>query len=222
VTSALGYGGTLFRTSHSEAQAAASFHSVFHRLQPQQSEALPAAKWLRMNDKGENFRFTHELASAPSNHADQIARGPRSSRTGNIKSALSRLKTPWTVIPTIRNGKVSNHTIGYKTSASNANGQHRIKRMHHKRKAAMATSILADVRQLMQHGHDLSASLLKVTMPQAEKFPRPQNHSTAGALRWTRGFQPASACGNRPVLYAIPSRGHESLRECALPPTANE
>src|ERR1700674_811135 len=43
-------------------------------------------------------------------------------------------------MPTRRNGNVSNHTNGYSTRASSASGQHRMNRMHQRKKAAMATS----------------------------------------------------------------------------------
>jgi len=102
-----------------------------------------------MNDKGENPEFTLKLEVLDVNRSNQIARGPRSSRTGSMKSALSKPKTPLTVIPTIRKGNVRSHTMGYKTSASSANGQQRTKRMHHNRKAAMETSVLADSEQPM-------------------------------------------------------------------------
>src|SRR5258708_22966145 len=78
---------------------------------------------------------------------DQMARGPRSSRTGSIKIALTSPRTPWTAMPTRRNGKVSSQTIGYSTRASRASGQHRMNRMTHRKKAAMATSFVTTARR---------------------------------------------------------------------------
>ena len=71
----------------------------------------------------------------------QMARGPRSNRTGNRNSALSRPSTPLTAMPKMRKGKVMSHTKGYITRASNAMGQHKTNRMHQRKKAAMATSL---------------------------------------------------------------------------------
>lgn len=66
----------------------------------------------------------------------QMARGPRSNRTGNRNSALRRPRTPVTAMPKMRRGRVISHTKGYITSASNAMGQHKTNRMHHRKKAA--------------------------------------------------------------------------------------
>jgi len=43
----------------------------------------------------------------------------------------------------MRKGSKSSHTKGYRMSASRAIGQHRINKIIHKKKAAMATSIVA-------------------------------------------------------------------------------
>ena len=42
----------------------------------------------------------------------------------------------------MRKGNVNSQTIGYNTSASNAMGQHRMNKMIHKKKVAMATSFV--------------------------------------------------------------------------------
>jgi len=43
----------------------------------------------------------------------------------------------------MRKGSVSSQTNGYSTRASSASGQHKMNRMIHKKKAAMATSFVA-------------------------------------------------------------------------------
>jgi hypothetical protein len=60
-----------------------------------------------------------------------------------MKMALKRPRTPSTAIPTMRKGSKRSHTSGYRMRASKAIGQHRIKRIIHKKKAAMATSLVA-------------------------------------------------------------------------------
>jgi hypothetical protein len=52
-------------------------------------------------------------------------------------TARSNSNTPFTAIPTRRNGNVSNHTNGYNTRANSASGQQRIRRMHHRRNFTM-------------------------------------------------------------------------------------
>jgi hypothetical protein len=64
-----------------------------------------------------------------------------------MKIALKRPRTPSTAIPTMRKGSNSSHTKGYRTSASRAIGQHRINKIIHKKKAAMATSFVAAAEQ---------------------------------------------------------------------------
>src|SRR6266849_11063547 len=66
-----------------------------------------------------------------------MARGPRKTRAGRKNSAASNAKTPFTAMPTMRNGKVSSQTIGNSTTASKANGQHKINKMHQRKKAAI-------------------------------------------------------------------------------------
>src|SRR5437762_14081886 len=51
----------------------------------------------------------------------------------------------------MRKGSVNNQTIGYSTRASNAIGQHKMKRMIHKKKAAMATSFVAAAKSNPEH-----------------------------------------------------------------------
>src|SRR5437016_7701430 len=51
----------------------------------------------------------------------------------------------------MRRGSVNNQTIGYSTRASNAIGQHKMKRMMHKKKAAMATSFVAAAKSNPEH-----------------------------------------------------------------------
>jgi len=46
---------------------------------------------------------------------------------------LIKARIPSTAIPSIRNGSRSSQTIGYKTSASKAMGQHSISRISHRR-----------------------------------------------------------------------------------------
>jgi len=46
----------------------------------------------------------------------------------------------------MRKGSVNNQTMGYSTRASNAIGQHKINKMIHKKKAAMATSFVAALK----------------------------------------------------------------------------
>jgi hypothetical protein len=64
-----------------------------------------------------------------------------------MKMALKRPRTPSTAIPTMRKGSKSSHTNGYSMSASKAIGQHRINKIIHKKKAAMATSMVAAAEQ---------------------------------------------------------------------------
>src|SRR5260370_23027634 len=91
--------------------------------------------------------FTPQLARRKAIPADQMIRGPRSSRTGSIKLALTSPRTPWTAIPARRNGNVSSQTIGYSTRASRASGQHRMNRMTHRKKPAMATPFVTTARR---------------------------------------------------------------------------
>src|SRR5437879_9183097 len=51
----------------------------------------------------------------------------------------------------MRKGSVNSQTIGYSTRASNAIGQHKMKRMIHKKKAAMATSFVAAAKPNPEH-----------------------------------------------------------------------
>jgi hypothetical protein len=62
-----------------------------------------------------------------------LPNGALNSRAGNVTIAQTKASAPWTAIPTSRNGSSKSHTKGYRINASRANGQHRIKRMHHSR-----------------------------------------------------------------------------------------
>ena len=55
--------------------------------------------------------------------------------------ALTSSSTPPTAIPTTRNGNSSSYTSGYSTSAINASGQHRTKRMQNKRNFTMTFAL---------------------------------------------------------------------------------
>src|SRR5438874_12239520 len=50
----------------------------------------------------------------------------------------------------MRKGNVSSQTTGYSARASNAMGQHRMNKMIHKKKAAMATSFVAEANRSVQ------------------------------------------------------------------------
>jgi len=87
---------------------------------------------------------------------------------GSINMALRSPKTPLTAIPTKRKGSVSNHTIGYNTKASSAIGQHKKNRMIHKKKAAIATSLLAGTEFSLRVG-PLSAARHSILRDYARK-----------------------------------------------------
>src|SRR5207302_11476124 len=70
--------------------------------------------------------------------------GALSSRTGSITSAQTNASTPWTAIPTMRNGNSKSQTNGYAISASIARGQQRTNRMHQRKKAAMGVLLGLD------------------------------------------------------------------------------
>jgi hypothetical protein len=57
-------------------------------------------------------RFYSKVTTSKQNHTAQMARGPRRSRMGSIKIALTSPSTPWTAIPRTRKGSVSNQTNG--------------------------------------------------------------------------------------------------------------
>src|SRR5213080_1659569 len=67
----------------------------------------------------------------------------------------------------MRKGSVNSQTIGYSTRASNAIGQHKMKRMIHKKKAAMATSFVATAKSNPEHDRR-SATLNSIL----RKYPR--------------------------------------------------
>src|ERR1039457_4277222 len=76
-------------------------------------------------------------------------------RPGRKMIAFTRSSAPPTAIPTTRNGNRRSQTIGYKTSATIASGQHSTRTMHHKRNFAMAS-----VPQSRIRGSDLNSSNL--------------------------------------------------------------
>jgi hypothetical protein len=57
--------------------------------------------------------------------------GPRRIRAGSRINAERKAKSPFIVIPIMRNGSVRSHTNGYTTSASSANGQHKKRSIIH-------------------------------------------------------------------------------------------
>src|SRR5882672_10005708 len=91
-----------------------------------------------------------KLPDRKTQHAAQIARGPRRRQIGSMKTALKRPRSPRTAIPTRRTGTVRSHTMGYSTRASSASGQQSTHRMIHKKKAAMITSLVAGTRKNQQ------------------------------------------------------------------------
>jgi len=96
------------------------------------SEAARRNPPIRSREDGSRARAPE---AAPKPRSAQIA---RTSRTGRKIIAPTSSSTPPTAIPTIRNGISKSQTIGYATSASNARGQQRIRRMHHNRNLIIA------------------------------------------------------------------------------------
>ena len=88
-----------------------SFHSVFHRLGPGET-ARSAFRQVSQNQELTEFRAVYCAVSLGYCRWAQMARGPRSNRTGNRKSALSKPSTPLTAMPKMRNGRVTSHTKG--------------------------------------------------------------------------------------------------------------
>lgn len=130
-----------------------SFHNVFHRVWFRQFSLEDlSGKCYKSPKTGVLGAVTRKLTRREPTLPPQIARGPRNNRTGSIKSAVRRPRTPSTAIPTRRNGKRSNHTIGYSTSASRASGQHSRNRMIQRKKAAMATSLSAAATRSLSTG----------------------------------------------------------------------
>jgi hypothetical protein len=102
-------------------------------------------------------RLYFTVTKPKTKRAAQMARGPRRSRMGSMKIALMRPRTPLTAIPRRRKGSVSNHTMGYSTRASSAIGQHKMSRIIHKKKAAIATSFVTIAEQFMKMGQHCAA-----------------------------------------------------------------
>src|SRR5579883_1620920 len=86
-----------------------------------------------MRDRGRNsqakFRAGQRLRSAFHTR--------RRTRAGSMMSAATNSNAPPTAMPTNRKGSNSSQTIGYRTSANKASGQHSTNRMHHNRKPSM-------------------------------------------------------------------------------------
>lgn len=59
----------------------------------------------------------------------QFALDPPKILTGSIINTERKAKSPLIVMPMMRKGSVRSHTIGYRTNANNANGQHRKRRI---------------------------------------------------------------------------------------------
>lgn len=70
----------------------------------------------------------------------QVFYTARSRRAGNKINAATSSSAPWTAIPRRRNGRRSSQTIGYRTTANNASGQHRINKMHQRINLTMIAS----------------------------------------------------------------------------------
>ena len=58
-----------------------------------------------------------------------------------MMTAAISASTPFTAIPTIRNGNSSSHTMGYINNANNAKGQQKKSSRHQIRKLNIATRI---------------------------------------------------------------------------------
>src|ERR1700733_8193633 len=58
-------------------------------------------------------------------------------RTGSEIRATTSSSAPCTAMPANRKGNRTSHTIGYKTIAITANGQQRMKRIHHSKNLIM-------------------------------------------------------------------------------------
>src|SRR2546430_2771576 len=80
---------------------------------------------------------------------------PGGMRNGSVTMPHTSESAPPTAIPIKRNGRSISHTMGYKTSAASAKGQHRTNRMHHKRKANMR-SLQKRIRSTRQKVQALS------------------------------------------------------------------
>jgi len=151
--------------------------------------------------------FTSQLPNPKAKGAAQMARGPRRSRMGSMKMALMSPRTPSTAIPTMRKGNVSNHTIGYSTSASSASGQHKKNRMIHNKKAAMATSVWRRRSKYCEQ-RQLRAGLYYILRDSARK-------GSSTAYSWSR---------NRLAMDAGTSASsrmwESSISECRTRPSA--
>ncbi len=57
----------------------------------------------------------------------------RMSRDGSMMIDEIKASTPLTAMPRMRKGSNTSHTMGYRTSARSASGQHKTNKMHHSR-----------------------------------------------------------------------------------------
>jgi len=195
-------------------QANRSFHSVFHRLGS--FETLRQSVWqVSQNQELTKIRPVYCAVSSYKKARAQMARGPRSNRRGNKNSALTRPSTPVTAIPKMRRGKVMSHTSGYITRASKAMGQHKTKRMHHRKKAAMATS-LRRTSTLTAYTSLKFRPSPTTTMGKAEKFRPRDTHSVADAWPLTTGSPHPAACASHRSPNAVRAQEHESLPRYVL------
>ena len=96
---------------HLPSNANRSFHSVFHRLGRGETARSASRQVSQNQELTESALFTMQLADHKPVRP-QMARGPRSNRTGNSKSALKKPSTPVTAMPKMRNGRVTSHTKG--------------------------------------------------------------------------------------------------------------
>src|SRR6516164_8812239 len=105
------------------------------------------------------------------------------------------------------------------TRASNAIGQHKTNRMHHRKKAAMATSLrnFESSRRAPARSFRLSQTL---TTGKAEKFHPRGIRSVRDALPPTTESQHQAACANRRSPNAGRAPEHESMPGYDLRPVA--
>src|SRR5260370_19656772 len=97
-------------------------------------------------------------------------------------------------------------------------GQHKTNGKHHRKKAAMATS-LRKLRKPTTYSRSFRHSLT-TTIGKSEKFHPPYIRSAAVASPPTRESRHPAACANRQFPSAGHVPKHESSPACALPPAA--
>jgi len=76
----------------------------------------------------------------PSGYRCRMPRGPRKTRAGSPRTALTKPSTPLTEIPTIRSGKLSRHTNGYTIRAMMASGRATTAKINHSRNATITST----------------------------------------------------------------------------------